>query len=188
MLNSLKQQLVQKLVELDKTFKDVKPENFTFPPNVKMGDLSLPVFDLAKENPAEFAAKMAEKLGSNEVWEKVEAKGPYLNFYLKAEVWAKNIIEAVGKRQKLALSGVEGAKGEKVMIEYSQPNTHKEFHVGHLRNACMGASIVNLSRFMGNKVIAATYVNDVGLHVAKCLWAYLKFHKDEEPKKKKKKK
>lgn len=188
MLNNITTQLIKKLTEIDKVFKEIKFENFTFPPKVEMGDLSLPVFDLAKENPAEFVINMAKKLGSNEVWEKIEAKGPYLNFYLKAEVWAREIIE--GKPQPGFGRGSRatppqkdgGLRPEKVMIEYSQPNTHKEFHVGHLRNACMGAAIVNLYRFVGNKVIAATYVNDVGLHVAKCLWAYLKFHKDEEPK------
>jgi len=166
-----------KLAEIDKVFKDVKPENFTFPPNVEMGDLSLPVFDLAKENPAEFAAKISEKLESNEVWEKVEAKGPYLNFYLKAEVWAKEIIEARNSK-----SEIRKIKKEKVMIEYSQPNTHKEFHVGHLRNACIGSALVNLYKYSGNKVIAANYMGDTGTHVSKCLWALQKFHKDEEPK------
>ncbi|MFZ5365092.1 MAG: arginine--tRNA ligase [Patescibacteria group bacterium] len=173
MYQSILKKIILKLIDTGPVFKNVKPENFTFPPMVELGDLSLPVFDLADGNPAEFAASLAEKLGSNEVWEKVEAKGPYLNFYFKAEVWAKDFIEAAGKRQQAA--------GQKVMIEYSQPNTHKEFHVGHLRNACLGAAIVNLYRFAGNKVIAATYVNDVGLHVAKCLWAYLKFHQGEEP-------
>jgi len=187
MLNSITTQLIEKLAEIDQAFKDIKPENFTFPPNVKMGDLSLPVFELAKENPAEFAAKMAGKLGSNEVWEQVEATGPYINFYLKAEVWAKELIEGSPQPGKVGETQFPLGKGsrlrpEKVMIEYSQPNTHKEFHVGHLRNACLGAAIVNLNKYIGDKVIAATYVNDVGLHVAKCLWAYLKFHKDEEPK------
>lgn len=177
MLHNIITQLIQKLSEIDQVFKDIKPENFTFPPNVKMGDLSLPVFELSKENPAKFASKIVEKLGSNEVWKKVEARGPYLNFYLKAESWAKELIET--RNSKLEIR--EGKK-EKVMIEYSQPNTHKEFHIGHLRNACLGSAIVNLYKFFGNKVIAATYVNDVGLHVAKCLWAYLKFHQGEEPK------
>ena len=59
---------------------------------------------------------------------------------------------------------------KKIMVEYSQPNTHKEFHVGHLRNACLGAALVNVLRAQGNKVIAANYIGDTGVHVAKCLW------------------
>ena len=186
-MNNLISKLIVKLAEIDTIFKDINSENFTFPPNVQMGDLSLPVFDLAKENPAEFAAKMAKKLGSNEVWEKVEAKGPYLNFYLKAEVWAKPIIESKPQPGKLGETKFPLGKGGglqlgKVMIEYSQPNTHKEFHVGHLRNACIGSSLVKLYKFLGNKVIAANYMGDTGTHVSKCLWALQKFHKNEEPK------
>ena len=65
------------------------------------------------------------------------------------------------------------------MIEYSQPNTHKEFHIGHLRNVCIGSSIVNFYQTLGYKVIAANYINDTGAHVSKCLWAYQKFHAHE---------
>jgi len=67
------------------------------------------------------------------------------------------------------------------MIEYSQPNTHKEFHVGHLRNASLGMSLINLYRKTGYKVVSANYIGDVGAHVAKCLWAMTKFHADEKP-------
>jgi len=66
------------------------------------------------------------------------------------------------------------------MIEYSQPNTHKEFHVGHLRNACLGASLVNVNRYLGHKVISANYLGDTGVHVAKTLWNFQKFHKDDQ--------
>jgi len=65
-------------------------------------------------------------------------------------------------------------------LEFSQPNTHKEFHVGHLRNALLGNSLVNLLRLSGHKVIAVNYIGDVGAHVAKCLWAYDKFYQDQE--------
>ena len=65
------------------------------------------------------------------------------------------------------------------MIEYSQPNTHKEFHVGHLRNVVLGSALVNLYRLVGKKVIAANYIGDIGSHVAKCLWVLDKFHKNE---------
>jgi arginyl-tRNA synthetase len=56
------------------------------------------------------------------------------------------------------------------MFEYSGPNTHKAFHVGHLRNTLLGAALVRLSRSQGNLVLAANYINDVGSHVAKVLW------------------
>ena len=64
------------------------------------------------------------------------------------------------------------------MIEYSQPNTHKILHVGHMRNLCLGNSLVRLNRYLGHQVIASTYPGDVGTHVAKCLW-YLKYMNKE---------
>ena len=64
------------------------------------------------------------------------------------------------------------------MIEYSQPNTHKILHVGHMRNLCLGNSLVRLNKYLGHEVIASTYPGDVGTHVAKCLW-YLKYMNKE---------
>ncbi len=66
----------------------------------------------------------------------------------------------------------------KTMIEFSQPNTHKELHVGHMRNLCLGDSLVKLLSFSGQDILTSTFPGDVGTHVAKCLW-YLKYHNNE---------
>ncbi|MCB1219884.1 MAG: arginine--tRNA ligase [Planctomycetales bacterium] len=58
----------------------------------------------------------------------------------------------------------------RIMVEYAQPNTHKDFHVGHLRNASIGQAIANLLEFQGHGVYKATYIGDVGAHVAKAMW------------------
>src|SRR5690606_12590649 len=65
----------------------------------------------------------------------------------------------------------------KTMIEYSQPNTHKVLHVGHMRNLCLGNALIRMGRSIAADIIAVTYPGDVGTHVAKCLW-YLKKHQD----------
>jgi arginyl-tRNA synthetase len=70
---------------------------------------------------------------------------------------------------------------ERVMVEFSQPNTHKEFHVGHLRNVILGNCVCNLLEFAGFEVVRANYIGDIGLHVIKWLWNYLKYHNGEEP-------
>jgi arginyl-tRNA synthetase len=70
-----------------------------------------------------------------------------------------------------------------MIIEYGQPNTHKEVHVGHLRNFFLGLAMVRLARAAGNEVVPTSYIGDVGTHVAKCLWAYKKFHDGERPEK-----
>jgi arginyl-tRNA synthetase len=59
----------------------------------------------------------------------------------------------------------------KVMIEFSQPNTHKEFHVGHGRNVCLGDSLCRIFAYNGFAVTPVNYIGDEGTHIAKCLWA-----------------
>jgi len=69
------------------------------------------------------------------------------------------------------------------MVEFSQPNTHKAFHVGHLRSAILGDGLSRLLAFAGFDVIRANYPGDIGLHVIKWLWCYSKFHAGQKPEK-----
>ncbi|MEK6880526.1 MAG: arginine--tRNA ligase, partial [Nanoarchaeota archaeon] len=62
------------------------------------------------------------------------------------------------------------------MMEFSQPNTHKAFHVGHIRGTILGESISRIFEFTGNKVIRANYSGDTGMHIAKWIWCYKNFH------------
>ena len=62
------------------------------------------------------------------------------------------------------------SKKPEVMIEFSQPNTHKEFHIGHARNVCLGSALCSLYDYAGSQVIAVNYIGDEGTHVAKALW------------------
>ncbi|MBF8280982.1 MAG: argS [Candidatus Magasanikbacteria bacterium] len=169
---------LQKIAPAD--FK-IAANDFTAPPVPEMGDLSYPCFPFAKftkQNPAVCGRELAEKLrhGVPGV-SKIESVGPYLNFFLDQSSLAQKILHDVLKQgADYGRHVLPTSKKEIIMLEFSQPNTHKEFHVGHLRNTVLGASIVALLRAVGHKIIAANYQGDVGAHVAKCLWAYKKFH------------
>jgi arginyl-tRNA synthetase len=152
------------------------------PKDSKMGDYAFPCFILSKEmkkNPALIASELKKKIDSlnEKTIEKTEAIGPYLNFFIKKEDIAESIISEIAKNPDSF--GGSGAKKESVMVEFSQPNTHKAFHIGHLRNVALGDSLVRLLRFNGYSVIAANYIGDVGAHVGKSLWALEKYHKGE---------
>jgi arginyl-tRNA synthetase len=69
--------------------------------------------------------------------------------------------------------------GKKVLIEYPSQNTHKEFHIGHLRNVCIGNTLVQLYRKSGYDIIPVNYINDFGAHVVKCLWGLKNFYASE---------
>ena len=67
------------------------------------------------------------------------------------------------------------------MVEYAQPNTHHSFHIGHARNALLGESLARIVEFAGFDTIRASYPGDIGLGVITCVWAYQRFHLDQEP-------
>ncbi len=144
------------------------------PPDNKMGHLAFPCFTLSKKlkiSPVEIAKKIKEHFKNPGAFKTFLEVGPYFNFFFNS----KTLGELVGRE---ILSGEFFNKilvdlPQTLMVEYSQPNTHKELHVGHMRNLCLGNAIVRLNRYTKNTVYAVTYPGDVGTHVAKCLW-YLK--------------
>ncbi len=158
--------------------------DLSIPPNPAMGDFAFACFNLAKEsgaNPKATAESLRVKLENlkSGIVEKIEVAGPYVNFFLDTGAIAKLAISDVLKKGKKF--GVGEKQKEKVMVEYSQPNTHKEFHIGHFRNVCIGSVLVNLFRSSGYKVISANYIGDIGAHVAKCLWYIKKYQKIVPP-------
>ncbi|MGE3610935.1 MAG: arginine--tRNA ligase [Bacteriovoracaceae bacterium] len=146
-------------------------------PSKESGDLAFPLFMVAKEvksNPAQ-AAKTLESTTVNFpsfILKKV-AMGPYLNFFFDFNLIAKTLIPEIHSEQYFQKKLTENTP--KTMIEYSQPNTHKELHVGHMRNLCLGDALIKLHRYSGFDIVSSTFPGDVGTHVAKCLW-YLKYH------------
>ena len=103
-----------------------------------------------------------------------------MNFYFEVGVYAKIVLDEILKKNKKFGINTDG-KNKKVLIEYPSNNTHKELHVGHLRNICLGNSLANLFENNGFKVTRVNYLNDFGAHVAKCLWGLKKFHDKEKP-------
>ncbi len=153
------------------------------PPNRDLGDLAFPCFKLARafrKGPPLIAKALAEALGpriaAGEAAPVAVATptGPYLNLRLDLGQAAAHLLPGAARGELLdpGKAEAQGAKA-RVMIEYSQPNTHKAFHVGHMRNLCLGDALVRLLRADGSEVIAANYFGDVGAHIAKCLWWYL---------------
>jgi len=132
-----------------------------------------------RQRAIDIADLIASKLKLSSAFEKVEAVNGYLNLYYDSDVFAKRVIDEVldqGDR-----FGCGHSTEKMIMVEFSQPNTHKAFHVGHLRTMFLGSSICEILEFSGNNVIRANYIGDIGLHVIKWLWNYLNFHSEEVP-------
>ena len=127
----------------------------------------------------ELANLLAIYVGTPEGFEKVEAVNGYLNLYFSQSEYSRRVLSEVldlkdnfGRVQR---------RNEMVMVEFSQPNTHKAFHVGHLRSAILGDTLARILDFAGYEVVRANYPGDMGLHVIKWLWCYQKFHEGETP-------
>ena len=135
--------------------------------------------------PVEFAKKYIsesekypELLEKNFV-EKIDIAGPgFINFHLKPQFFRKEILGIVANRDEKNKCGSSDSFPDggfkKVMVEYTQPNPFKEFHIGHLMNNVVGESLSRVIEYSGAEVKRATYHGDVGLHVAKTIWAMQK--------------
>ncbi|HEY4517179.1 MAG TPA: arginine--tRNA ligase [Candidatus Paceibacterota bacterium] len=100
---------------------------------------------------------------------KIEIAGPgFINFYLATAALAEAVEEA---RQEGMWGSNRNLSGKRIMVEYTDPNPFKEFHIGHLMSNAIGESIARLLEFSGAEVYRANYQGDVGPHVAKTIWA-----------------
>lgn len=166
-----------------KELLDVKGEIvLEYPPDPEMGDIAFPCFSLAKgkkKNPVEIAKEIASKIKKHAYIDEVKAIGPYVNFFVNKAKLAELVLLDVFKQDEKY--GMGKKKKEKIMVEYSGPNTHKAFHVGHLRNTVLGDALVSILRFYGHNVLAANYLNVTGTHVAKCIWWFQKKYKGKAP-------
>jgi arginyl-tRNA synthetase len=155
--------------------------SLVIPPDTKLGDLAYACFPLAKtlkKSPAQIATLISDYLQKEPIAfvQVVQAAGPYLNFLLDEIQVAQEILPLIDAGTFFQKTLLE--KTPKTMFEYSQPNTHKELHVGHMRNLCLGNALVRLHRYCNFDVVSSTFPGDMGTHVAKCLW-YLKNHNQQ---------
>lgn len=127
----------------------------------------------------EIAQGAADFLGQPAGFERVEAVKGYLNLYFSSQEYTRRVVDTILDEARQFGRGAR--KGEQVMVEFSQPNTHKAFHVGHLRSAILGDVLARMLEFAGYDVVRANYPGDMGLHVIKWLWNYMKFHPGERP-------
>ncbi len=150
------------------------------PPKSEMGDFSFPLFPFAKDfrkAPAALASDLAVRLSSGG---RVSSEGPYLNVRIDRSAAIGGILSAIAEAGPQWGSGSE-LSGNKVMIEFSSPNTNKPLHLGHLRNDILGESCARIMKARGADVQKVNLVNDRGVHICKSMLAYKKFGNGETP-------
>jgi arginyl-tRNA synthetase len=147
--------------------------NMSIPPKFELGQAALPCHSLAKTfrtSPVKIAEDLASRLQPSALIAKVDVLGGYLNFHMRFVPYAQYLAKSIESAEYFKQPLLEPMDREKVLVEYSQPNTHKALHAGHLRNVVYGDSVCNLIEYAGHIVVRVTYPGDLGAHIAKSLW------------------
>jgi len=158
---------------------EIKEIDLEHPADLKMGDYStnvaMAIARNIKNNPKELAQKIVKeilRLNLDKNIEKVEVAGAgFINFYLSRKFFAGSIEEILNKGYDVGKNNFLADK--KIMIEYTDPNPFKPFHIGHLMTNAIGESVARILEHSGAGVSRANYQGDVGLHVAKAIYGLL---------------
>lgn len=130
------------------------------------------------KNPREVAQEIVNEW-ADELFETPSIEGPgFVNFFVNKETLANELVN-ISSNEKYGVSSVND--GKKYMVEFSQPNPMKAFHIGHLKGTLYGESLSRILEGTGIDVVRANYQGDVGLHIAKVMWAVMKEYPDGLP-------
>lgn len=152
----------------------------SIPKNSQFGDYTTNIalqlakqeVDKVKQNPQVIAKKIVSRLSDLSYLEKIEVAGSgFINFFIKPEILMQTLHKICDYSSLVnPKREIEAKEKKKILVEFGQPNTHKEIHIGHVRNLSLGESICRLLQSLGNQVYRANYQGDIGLHVAKAIW------------------
>lgn len=142
---------------------------FEQPPNPNMGDLATNVaFQLAgklKRSPSEISENIMDNLELPPLIDRVEARGPYLNFFLDHAMFFREVLESVDEGY-----GQLELQNDSVILEHTSANPNGPLHIGHIRNAIIGDSLARVLRAGGYPLETQYYVNDMGRQIAMIVW------------------
>jgi arginyl-tRNA synthetase len=155
------------------------------PPKPELGDLGFPLFPFARvfrSAPQSIAEAVAARLQETGAAgdDQIETAGPYVNVSIDRDSYARSVFAAVeAEGDDYGLGTSRG--GQRVMVEFSAPNTNKPLHLGHLRNDAIGESVARIVEASGAEVRKVNLVNDRGVHICKSMLAYREFGNGETP-------
>jgi len=140
--------------------------------------VTFPFTRFSKKTPEQTGTEIGEYLKENvkEVEDFNVIKG-FLNLSIADSYWVDELLNTVHSNS----FGQFPSNGQKVMVEYSSPNTNKPLHLGHVRNNLLGYSVAEILSANGYEVIKVNLVNDRGIHICKSMLAWQLFGNGETP-------
>jgi arginyl-tRNA synthetase len=148
-------------------------ELMEIPKHPSYGDVAFPCFTLAKmfrKSPTAIATELAENL-RHPLFDKVEAKGAYVNVFLNKSAISKQIIETIVKQQ-CHYGDLSLGQGKTIVLDFSSPNIAKPFSMGHLRSTVIGNAIANIAEKCGYRTVRINHLGDWGTQFGKLIAAY----------------
>ncbi len=182
-------QIEEKLAEeVQKAFEnlfkaEVDKEQISFQPTRKEFEgthtfVLFPHLKITRLSPEQSGTKIGDFLvASSELVESFNVVKGFLNLTLKHQLWLE-VLKDIHSANKFG-QGLQS--DQKVMVEFSSPNTNKPLHLGHLRNNFLGDAVSRILEFAGYDVMKTNLVNDRGIHICKSMLAYEKFGNGETP-------
>ena len=174
----------KKVAEVIKSKVDIELEAIEklieIPPQAEMGDYAFPCFQLAKifrRDPNIIAKELKDEI-NQDIFEKVENLGAYINFFIDKSGLIKNTLEKIlSEGDNYGSSNI--GEGKTICIEYSSPNIGKPFHVGDLFSTLIGNSLYQLFTKEGYKVQRLNHLGDWGSKFGKLISAYKRWGNEE---------
>ncbi|HJE98288.1 MAG TPA: arginine--tRNA ligase [Ligilactobacillus acidipiscis] len=151
------------------------------PKTYDLGDYAFPTFILAKlyhKAPQQIAPELVEKI-SGDAFDKVQAVGPYVNFFIDKKAFSHNILNQI-LDQKEAFGQQDLGHGGNVPIDMSSPNIAKPMSMGHLRSTVIGNSLAELLKKANYNPIKINHLGDWGTQFGKLIEAYKLWGSEEE--------
>lgn len=150
------------------------------PPKPEMGDFAFPCFQLAKafrKAPNMIAEEMKGKI-NGEGFERVEALGPYINFFMDKKSFVETTLNKVlSEGENYGKSTI--GEGRNICVEYSSPNIAKPFHVGHLFTTVIGNALYKMFKYEGYNTVGINHLGDWGTQFGKLISAYKRWVDEE---------
>ena len=136
-----------------------------------------PIVRLSRKSPEQTAEEIGQYLKTNcQIISNFNVIKGFLNLEVEDSVW-HHYLQLNWNKTAFSLP----SKNEKVMVEYSSPNTNKPLHLGHIRNNLLGYSLSQIFDNNGYEVIKANLINDRGIHICKSMLAWKLFGNNETP-------
>ena len=182
-MSTIQQQLQQELAKGLKTLFQIDVTEIVLQETKKEfeGSYTLVVFPYTKQAgkaPAAIATDLGDYLLANcSIVKAFQVVQGFLNISIHDSAWLGLLASVASDKNPYQLE----SKGEKVLIEYSSPNTNKPLHLGHLRNNFLGFSVAQILAAGGYEVVKTNLVNDRGIHICKSMLAYQLFGEQETP-------